>query len=158
MLICPHSGSGRAVAPGRGWLTLSVVGSRDVCCTTPSMLIAVSAINCCEKPTLLVFVGAFLRSLAMMPTLGGAVEMNVTGSRPPNGSGYDGLVMLMLFCNSATSSLPWLPLKNTWYAVPYPPRATERPLPVRSQAKPTRGCHRGFPPRLAKSTYGSLRG
>jgi hypothetical protein len=80
---------------------------------TPSTFIAVSAMSCCEKPTLPVVVGAFFRSLAMMPTFGGAVEMNEIGSRPPNGSGYEGLVMLMLFCRSATSSLPWFPLKNT---------------------------------------------
>src|SRR4029434_1041386 len=122
------------------------------------MFTAVSALNCCEKPKLPVVVVVFFKSFAMMPTFGGAVEMNVIGSRPPNGSGYDGFVMLMLFCSSATSSLPWLPLKNTWYAVPKPARATDLPLPARSHAKPTRGCHSGFPPRLAKSTYGNGRG
>src|SRR4030095_3748000 len=141
---------------------------------TASMFTAVSALSCCEKPKLPVVVGAFFKSFAMMPTFGGAVEMNVIGSRPPNGSGYDGFVMLMLFCSSATSSLPWLPLKNTWYAVPMPARATDLPLPARSHAQPRRapdwppppappetpgrGCHKGFPPRLAKSTYGSGRG
>src|SRR4030095_5065124 len=117
---------------------------------TASMFTAVSALSCCEKPKLPVVVGAFFKSFAMMPTFGGAVEMNVIGSRPPHGSGYDGLLMLMLFCGSAPSSFPCLLWKNTWYAVPKPARATDLPLPARSQAKPRRGCHKGFRPRLAK--------
>ena len=75
---------------------------------------AMSVLNCCENPMLPVVVGAFFRSFAMMPMFGGAVDTNEIGSRPPNGSGYVGLVMLMLFCSNATSSGPWLPLKNTW--------------------------------------------
>src|SRR5204862_5699448 len=110
----PHSGRGRGPVGVNGWLTLVVRGRFAVCWTMPSTLTGMFAISCCENPTLLVVVGEFFRSLAMMPTFGGAVEMKVIGSRPPNGSGYDGLVMLMLFCSSATSSLPWLPLKNTW--------------------------------------------
>src|SRR5918912_102786 len=58
------------------------------------MFTAVSAISCCENPKLPVVVGAFFRSFAMMLTFGGAVETKVMGSRPPNGSGYDGLGML----------------------------------------------------------------
>jgi hypothetical protein len=67
-------------------LTLVVSGRFDVRWMTPSMLIAVSALSCCEKPKLPVVVGAFFKSLAMIPTFGGAVETKVIGSRPPNGS------------------------------------------------------------------------
>ena len=76
---------------------------------TPSTLIAMSAPSCRENPALIVSAYGFTMSSETMLMFGGAVEANDAGERPWYGSGYDGLLMLMLVCRSVVSSAPGVP-------------------------------------------------
>src|SRR5687768_9395362 len=94
----------------------------------------------------------------MIVMFGGAVETNEAGGRPPYGSGYDGLRMLMLFCRSAPSSPCGTPFMITLYCRPAATRTTVWPSSLTSHASPSRGDQLLVSPREPNSTNGSGRG
>src|SRR5690242_8337166 len=84
----------------------------------------------------------------------GAVDANDAGERPPYGSGYVGLAMLMLVCSSVVVSAPGVPFMIVLNKRPYPARTTSLPSLPTSHARPRRGDQLLLSPRVEKFTNG----
>src|SRR6185436_10041992 len=93
----------------------------------------------CEKPTLYMSEYGFAMLSSTMLMFGGAVDANEAGDRPPYGSGYVGLLMLMLVCSSVVVSAPGVPFMIVLNRRPYPARTTFLPSFLTSHARPRRG-------------------
>src|ERR1041384_4114360 len=104
----------------------------------------------CEKPTLYMSEYGLTMSSDPMLMFGGAVDANDAGERPPYGSGYVGLLMLMLVCSSVVVSAPGVPFMIVCDSRPAPARSTLRPSLRRSHAMPSRGDQLLLSPRGAK--------
>src|SRR5258707_15668291 len=99
---------------------------------------------------------SFARMLRVLES--GRVAAYASFVRPPYGSGYDGLLMLIAVCRSVVSSAPGVPFMIVLNRRPYPARTTDFPSPVTSHATPRRGETLFLSPRLWKFTYGRTRG
>src|SRR5689334_14360098 len=90
-----NCGSGRfpVVPPLRGLMSIDI-GTFDMWLYTPSTWSAITDVSARETPTVYAADCRFSRSSAITEMFWGAVETNVSGSRPPYGSGYVGLVMI----------------------------------------------------------------
>src|SRR5688572_198321 len=127
-----------------------------------------SAPSSCDAPTVYMSEYGFSHAVSgyglsaaksdMIVIAGGAVDTNEAGERPPYGSGYVGLRIVMLFCSSAPSSPCGTPFMITLYCRPAAIRTTLWPSSRTSHASPTRGEKLFVSPRDPKSTNGSGRG
>src|SRR5471032_2225027 len=111
-----------------------------------------------EKPTLYMSDHGFTMLSDRMAMFDGAVDANDAGERPPYGSGYVGLVMLMLVCRSVVSSAPGVPFMIVLNTRPYPARTMFLPSLLTSHAMPRRGETLFLSPRFWKFTKGRTAG
>ncbi len=71
------------------------IGTPSMWLYTTSACTAIVRVRPCETPPVTAIALEFCRSLSTMLMFCAAVDANDSGSRPPNGSGYEGLLMVM---------------------------------------------------------------
>src|SRR5262245_30988471 len=100
-----NCGSARVpvVPPLRGLMSIDI-GTFDMWLYTPSTCTARTLVTACETPPVYAADCRFSRLSAITEMLAGAVETNVSGSRPPYGSGYVGLGMIAVGCRKLANS------------------------------------------------------